>query len=331
MHSLIGATTRRTLLLAAIASSLAFKVGAQTLPTDRPIRLLVGAPAGGTADVLARVVGEAMSKSLGQPVIVENKPGAGGAIVMDSFLSSARDGLTYLVSVNSLVTELPYTFKPKYDPFTAIKPLVDLGSGGLVLVSAASLPPKNLQELITYIKARPGKINFASYSTGTLSHVLGLQLNQLAGLDMNHVGYKGSPPALTDVIGGQVEVMFDGQATSIPMIKGGKLKAYAISSAKRSPALPDVPTLAELGFPAMTRLGSMQLYTLPGVPASIQQRVREEALNALAQPSVRNRIEPLGLATDPKNPRTPEQLDKNQRDDYTVVGEILRSVNYKPE
>ena len=309
-----------------------FAVAAQAQDwPQRPVRIVVPFAAGSSPDILARIVNDRLTQRLGQPLIVDNKPGAGGAIVMDSLLSSPRDGLTYLVSVSSLVTELPYTFKPKYDPFKDVKPLVDLGSGGLVLVSAATLPPQNFKELIAYLKARPGQTNFASYSTGTLSHVMGLQLNQLAGLDMNHVGYKGSPPALADVIGGQVQIMFDGQATSIPMIKGGKLRAYAISAAKRSPALPDVPTLAELGYPGMTRAGWMGLYTLPGVPAPIQQRVRDETLEALAQPAIRAKLEPLGLFSDVNNPRTPEQLEKSLREDYEAVGGILRSVNYKPE
>lgn len=334
MHSSVHSPARRALLLSALGAAsagLALRAGAQALPANRPIRLLVGAPPGGTTDVLARVVGDALSKSLGHPVIVDNKPGAGGAIVMDSLLSSPRDGLTYLVAVSSLVTELPYTFKPKYDPFKDIRPLADLGSGGLVLVGSTNLPPRNLQELVAYVKDRPGQVNFASYTTGTLSHVMGLQLNKLAGLDMNHVGYKGSPPALTDVIGGQVQFMFDGQATSIPMIKAGKLRAYAVSSARRSAALPDVPTLAEQGFASMTRAAWMGLYTLPGVPESIQQRIREETLKALAQPAIRARLDALGLGTDPQNPRTLEQMDRSLREDYEAVGEILRSVNYKPE
>lgn len=331
MHPTLPCATRRALLLAALSAGLVPHARTQTLPTNRPIRLLVGAPAGGTADILARVIGDALSKSLGLPVIVDNKPGAGGAIVMDSLLVAPRDGLTYLVSVSSLVTELPYTFKPRYDPFKDLKPLVELGSGGLVLVSAVDLPPKNLKELIAYVKAHPGKTNFASYSTGTLSHVMGLQFNQLAGLDMNHVGYKGSPPALADVIGGQVQCMFDGLGTSIPMVRAGKLRAYAVSSASRSAALPDVPTLAEEGFASMTRAAWMGLYTLPGVPVPIQQRVREETLKALAQPATRARLEPLALFTDLQNPRTPEQLEQSLRDDYEAMGSILRSVNYKPE
>ncbi len=250
---------------------------------------------------------------------------------MDNFLSSPRDGHTYLVSVNGLVSELPYTFKPKYAPFKDIEPLADLGGAGLVLVGNAGLPVKNLQELIAYVKANPGKTNFASYSPGTLSHVFGLQLNKLAGLDMNHVGYKGSPPALQDVVGGSVQFMFDGQPTSIPQIKAGKLRAFGVTSPRRSVALPDVPTLAELGFPSMTRVTWIGLWTLPGHPKATQKRIREETLKALALPATRVRLASLGLTVDTQNPRTPEQMSESLKEDYEAVGEILRSVNYKPE
>lgn len=322
---------RRALLLAALAAGLHVPIaGAQAL-SDKPIRLLVGAPAGGTADLLARIVGEALSKSLGQSVFVDNKPGGGGTIAMESLLAAPRDGLSYIISYNGLVTELPYTIKIRHDLFKDIKPLADMGGAGLVLVCNPKLPVKDLKELIAYVKAHPGQTHFASFSPGTQSHVMGLQLNQLAGLDMNHVGYKGSPPALADVMGGQVQCMFDGQPTSIPLIQAGKLRALAVSSAQRSEALPGVPTLAEQGFAAMTRAGWMGLWTVPDAPAAVQQRVRDATLKALAQPAIRARLLAMGLSVELQPPRTPEQLAQSLREDHETVGAILRSVNYKPE
>jgi len=324
---------RHLVHLAAAAATLAtLPVHAQSGPfPNRPIRQVIAFPAGGTADIIARLVGNAMSTSLGQPVVVDNKPGAGGAIAMDAMLSAPKDGHTYLLSVNALVTELPYSIKPKYDPFKDLLPLVELAGSGLVLVGNASLPPRDLKEMIAYVKANPGKINFASYTPGTLSHVLGLQLNQLAGLDMNHVGYKGSPPALQDVMGGSVQFMFDGLATSVPNIKGGKLRAFAVTSPQRSHALPDVPTLAELGFRDMTRTAWLGLWAVPGHPDAALKRIREEALKALANPSVRDRLTAVGLNVNTQNPPTPEQMAKSLQLDYESVGAMLRSVNYKPE
>ena len=163
-------------------------------------------------------------------MIVEPKPGAGGVLAVNDLSQAPRDGHTLLVGVNSLVSEIPHIVKLPIDMANEIKPLAELARGGLVLVGNPSFPAKNLPELVAYVKANPGKVNFASYSAGTLSHVLGLQLNKAAGIDMTHVGYKGSTPALPDVMGGHVPLMFDGMATSMPLIKGGKIKAFAVST-----------------------------------------------------------------------------------------------------
>ena len=332
-HPTPRALSRRLALMAAglMAAGLATAPASAQPLSERPLKIIVGAPAGGTADIIARLVGDAMSKNMGQAVVVDNKPGVGGVVAMDAFLSSPRDGHTYLLSVNGLVTEIPHSLKPRYDPFKDLKPLVELAGSGLVLVGNASLPPKDLKEMVAYVKANPGKTNFASYTPGTLSHVMGLQLNKLAGLDMNHVGYKGSPPALQDVIGGSVQFMFDGLATSVPHIKAGKLQAFAVTSPQRSHALPDVPTFAELGYKDMTRTAWLGLWTLPGHPEAAQQRIREETLKALAMPAVRNRLMAVGLNVNHQNPPTPEQMSKSLVEDHESVGAMLRSVNYKPE
>ena len=319
-----------SLALAAVLASGPSLVQAQGAWTNKPVRILVGAPAGGTADLLARVIGEALGKNVAQSVVVENKPGGLGAIVMDAFLAAPRDGYTYVLSVNSLVTEIPFTIKPKYDPHKDIKPLVKLSNGGLVLVSSSNLPPKNFAEMISYVKANPGKISFASYTPGTSSHIRGLQLNKQAGLDMQHVGYKGSPPALQDVMGGQVQFMFDGMATSTPLIKSGKLRPYAVTASKRAAVLPDVPTMIELGFPEMTQMSWMGLWTTPDVPAVVQQRMREEVLKVLSHPSIKEKLAATGLEV-PDQASTPEEMMQSNLKDYELAGQILRSVNYKPE
>lgn len=319
-----------SLALAAVLASGPTLVHAQGAWPNKPVRILVGAPAGGTADMLARVIGEALGKNTGQSVVVENKPGGLGAIVMDAFLAAPRDGYTYVLSVNSLVTEIPFTIKPKYDPHKDIKPLVKLSNGGLVLVSSSNLPPKNFNEMISYVKANPGKISFASYTPGTSSHIRGLQLNKQAGLDMQHIGYKGSPPALQDVMGGQVQFMFDGMATSTPLIKSGKLRPYAVTTSKRAAVLPDVPTMIELGFPEMTQMSWMGLWTTPDVPAAVQQRMRDEVLKVLSQPAIKEKLAATGLEV-PDQASTPEEMMQSNLKDYELAGQILRSVNYKPE
>jgi len=210
-----------------------------------------------------------------------------------------------------------------------IKPLAELALGGLVLVANPSFPAKNLAELVAYAKANPGKVNVASYSAGTLSHVLGLLLNQAAGIDLTHVGYKGSTPALTDVMGGHVPLMFDGIGTSLPMIRAGKLKAFAVSSPRRSPVLPDVPTFTELGYPKLEALAWMGLWCTPDVPAATQARVRAATLEVLAMPAVRDRLLELGF--DVGTPRSVDEMTAGLKADHDRVGAVLQSIGFKAE
>jgi tripartite-type tricarboxylate transporter receptor subunit TctC len=179
------------------------------------------------------------------------------------------------------------------------------------------------------VKANPGKVNYASYSAGTSSHVLGLQLNQAAGIDMVHVGYKGSTPALQDVMGGHVPLMFDGIATSLPYLKAGKIKAFAISLPKRSALLPDVPTFTELGYPKMEAVAWMGLWSKPDVPAAVQAQVRGAVLKALAQPAVRERLAEVGF--EPGQPRSTDELSRGLKADFERMGALLKSIDFKPE
>ena len=322
------ALSRRQLLSAALLS-LAPGLGlAQAWPT-KPVRLVVAGPAGGSADLVARLVSEPLARELGQPVIVDNKPGAAGAIAVGDLLQSPRDGHTLLVGVNSLVSEIPHIVKLRWDMGKEIRPLAELSRSGLVLVAHPSLPARDLKELVAHAKANPGKLNYASYSPGTLSHVLGLQLNQAAGIQLTHVGYKGSTPALADVMGNHVPLMFDGLATSLPLIKSGKIKAYAVSSPQRAPQLPDVPTFREAGFPQLDALGWMGLWSTPDVPAAVQARVREAALKVLSDAGLRARMLETGFEAG--LPRTTEDMAKGLKADYDRVGGVLQSIGFKPE
>jgi tripartite-type tricarboxylate transporter receptor subunit TctC len=321
-RAMLGALTAASLLAVAPAAL------AQSWPS-KPIRLVVGAPAGGTSDVLARTLAEGLTPLLGQPVIVDNKAGAMGAIGTQDLLQSPHDGYTFMVGINGLVAEILHVVKSRVDMFKDVKPLVQLSQTGLVLVGSPSLPASNLKEVIAYVKAHPGKVNFASYSTGTMSHTMGLELNKLAGLDMTHVGYKGSPPALQDLIGGHVALMFDGLATSIPMIKGGKVKAFAVSAPKRLSVLPDVPTFAELGYPQIGDIAWMGLWTTPDVPADVQAKVREATLKVLQQPKVIERFRDLGHEMG--QPLTPDELSKALRAASDKHAANLKAIGFKPE
>jgi tripartite-type tricarboxylate transporter receptor subunit TctC len=262
-------------------------------------------------------------------VIVDPKAGAGGVLAVNELSLAARDGHTLLVGVDSLVSEIPHILKLSVTMANEIKPICEVARGGLVLVGNASLPAKTLPELIAYVKSRPGSINYASISAGTRSHVMGLQLNKAAGIDMTHVGYKGSTPALQDLMGGHVQLVFDGMATSIPLIKSGRIKPFAVSTPKRSPLLPDVPTFTELGYPQLETVAWMGLWIKPDTPAALQAQIREAALKALAAPGARERLQEVGF--EPPQPRTPDELSAALKADYERVGAVLKSIGFKPE
>ena len=320
----------RLLGAAALLSTAALNLAqAQTAWPQKTVRIVAAGPAGGSADIVARLVADQLQKLTGQTVIVEAKPGAGGMLAVNELSLAARDGHTLLVGVNSLVSEIPHIVKQAANMARQIKPLAEVARGGLVMVGNPSLPPKTLAEVIAYVKANPGKVNFASYTAGTLSHVMGLQLNKAAGIDMTHVGYKGSTPALQDVMGGHVQFMFDGLATSIPLIKGGKIRAYAVSTPKRSPLLPEVPTFRELGYPQLEAIAWMGLWVPPDLPAPLQAQIRDAALKAVAQPGARERLQDVGF--EPGQPRTPDELAAALKADYDRVGEVLQAIGFKPE
>lgn len=324
-------TTRRGFQRVAIACAAMVAVGgamAQNFP-DKPIRIVVGWPPGGTADMIARVVGEGLAQQLGQPVIVDNKPGAAGTLGLQELLRSPRDGYTLMVGINGMASEVPHILKLPVDPLKELRPLVELGRGGLLLVSTPQLPAKDLKGVLAYVKANPGKVSYASYGMGTMAHTLGVQLNKLEGVDMVHVPYRGSPPGLTDVMGGSVPLMFDGPATSIPLIKGGKIRAIATTAPTRIGALPDVPTFAELGYKGMTEVLWMGLWTTPDVPASTQAKIRQAVLKVLQQPKVREQF--LSLGMDPGTGATPEEMGRSLRVASERQAAMLKSIGFTPE
>jgi tripartite-type tricarboxylate transporter receptor subunit TctC len=297
--------------------------------SNKPVRIIAAGPAAGSVDIVSRLLAEGLQKELNQPVVVEPKPGGGGAIAVNDLRQAPHDGATVLVSIDALVSEIPHILKLPYDMAKEIKPIAELARGGLVMVGHPGFPAKNLAGVISYVKANPGKVSYASYSAGTISHVMGLQLNKLAGIDMSHVAYKGSPPALTDVMGGHVPLMFAGIPNALPLIKGGKVVPYAVSLPQRSPNLPDVPTFAELGYPDIQALAWVGLWVTPDVPLATQQRLRDAALKVMAQPAMKERLRENGMESG--QPRTPDELTKALQTDFERVGAVLKSINFKPE
>jgi len=320
---------RRFWSVATLALVMASTSGALAQPAGKPLRVVVAGASGGGTDIVARLLSEGLQKELHQTVVVDLKPGGGGAIAVNDLMQSPRDGSTMLVAISGLVSEVPHIVKLRIDMAKEVKPIAELARFGLVLVGNPSVPARTMSELIGYVKAHPGKVSYASYSPGTIAHLSGLKLNQAAGLDMTHVGYKSSQPALTDVMGGHVPLMFDGMSTSLPLIKAGKLKAFAVSLPQRTPSLPDVPTFRELGLPDLETVIWFGAWVTPDTPAETQARLRQATLKVLEQPAVRERMQELGFSAG--LPRSPEELQRTLKVDFDKTGELLRSIDFKAE
>jgi tripartite-type tricarboxylate transporter receptor subunit TctC len=243
---------RRFVMLATVAAGLLFfgvPALAQSNYPNKPIRLVVPFPPGGGTDILARVIGQKLSESLGQAVVVDNKPGAGGNIGVDAVAKSQPDGYTMVIGQTSNLAVNP-TLYPKlpYDPIKDLAPISLVASAPLVMVVAAGSPLKSLDDVITAAKAKPGDVTFASPGSGTVAHLSGELLQQAANVKFQHIPYKGAAQALTDLMGGQVQVYMSSVPTALSQIKGGRIRPLVVTSTKRLADLPDVPTVAESGF-----------------------------------------------------------------------------------
>ncbi|WP_076998240.1 tripartite tricarboxylate transporter substrate binding protein [Variovorax sp. KK3] len=267
--------------------------GAGDFP-NKPIRIVVPFPAGGATDAAARLVATQMSEAWGQPVVVDNRAGAGGNVGSDIVAKSAPDGYTLVMGVTgshaintSLYSKMPY------DPVTDFVPIAQVAVVPNVLVVHPSVPAKNLAELVALAKREPGKLNYASLGNGTAAHLGMEMLKTAAGIDVTHVPYKGSAPAVTDLLAGQVQMMVDGLPSALPHIQAGKLRAIALTSLKRAPALPELPTIAETykGFYADAWSG---LFAPKGTPKPVVDKLSAEVQRILKQPAVREKLAALG-------------------------------------
>lgn len=302
---------------------------AQEAWPSKPIRLVVAGPAGGSADALARLLAEGLQKTLSKPVIVENKPGAAGALAISDLQSNGKDGHTLLVIQGGVVSEAPLAYKVHYNPFADLKPLAQISRTGLVLVANKDVPVSNLKQLVDYGKSQKDGLVFASYAAGLKGHTSGMLLGQLTHVQMRHVGYKGSPPALNDLMGGHVPLMFDGVTTSLPLIKAGKIKAIALNYPTRIAGLPDVPTFKELGYPQLAEAGWFAVWSRPDVAPAVQQKIREATLAYFKQPAVQNRVKDMGM--EQGGGATSEELMADLKQAYQQQSALLKSINYQPE
>lgn len=293
--------------------------------TNKPVKMVVPAPAGGTMDVIARMLSEQLGADIGQPIIVENRPGAGGGIGIQTLRSAPADGQTIMVTASNVLTEIPHVLKTSFDPLKDVKPVGVIARGTLVLVAAPNVPAKNLKAFVTYAKSNPGKLSFASYSTGTVSHYAGMILNQKTGLDLQHVPFAGSPPALTQVMGGQIPLMFDGFVTSRAMIGAGKLQAYGVAYKQRLSQLPDVPTMAELGYPDLNFSNWLGVVVAPAVPADVVAKIHQAVAKVANNPKFRGRMFAAGFEA--ADDMSLEQLEQSVKADFDRNGAIVKQFN----
>jgi tripartite-type tricarboxylate transporter receptor subunit TctC len=268
---------------------------AQTWP-DKPIKFVVAAPAGSSIDVLARVIGDKLKDRLGQSIVVENRPAAGGTAATDFVAKSPPDGYTVLMSFNGPLAFGPHLYtKLPYDPQKDLAPVIITSSQPNVLVVNAALPVNSVKELVGYVKANPGKLNYASVGNGSSSHLTMELLKSTAGLDIVHVPFNGSPPAVTATIQGETQMMFAVMQPLQAQIQAGKLRALAVTTAKRFALLPDLPTIAEAGFPGFEALAWNGVLVAAGTPKPIVTRLNTEINAIMKESSVKSALNAQGF------------------------------------
>jgi tripartite-type tricarboxylate transporter receptor subunit TctC len=299
---------------------------AQTYPT-RPVRIIVGFIAGGSLDLLARLIGQWLQERLGQPFVVENRPGAGGNIGTEAVVRAAPDGHTLLMVSNSAAINATLCDKLNFVFLRDIAPIASISRASIVMTVNPLLAAKTVPEFISHAKANPGKINMASGGIGTGPHLAAELFKSMTGIDALHVPYRGSAPALTDLFGGQVQTMFDGLASSIEHIKGGKLRALAVTTAIRSEALPEIPTMGEFvaGYEASGWFG---VGAPKATPVEIVDNLNKQINAALADPKIKARLSDLGgtvLSLSPSN------FGKLIADETEKWGKVIRAAGIKAD
>ncbi|MBL8310725.1 MAG: tripartite tricarboxylate transporter substrate binding protein [Burkholderiales bacterium] len=322
-------TLRRTLLATPLAAActLVAPALAQDKWPSKPITYVVPFPAGGTTDVLARLIAQKLGPALGTTVVVENRAGAGGNIGADFVAKAAPDGYTLLGgTISSHAINVSLYPKLPYDPIKSFAPIALIGTNANVLVVGANSPYKSVKDITDAAKAKPGSISFASAGNGTSQHLSGELYKLSAGLDLVHVPYKGSAPAIQDVIGGQVPMMFDTSVVAGPFIESGKVRALAVTSAKRTSQLPSVPTMAESGVAGYDLQSWQAIFAPAGVPAPILSRLQTEVAKILKSPEIVERLGKLGMEA---STMTPEQFAAFQAAEIAKWAKVIKAGNIK--
>ncbi|OUM00469.1 tripartite tricarboxylate transporter substrate binding protein [Variovorax sp. JS1663] len=311
------------LLAAAAAMPLAEPAAAQGSYPSRPITLIVPQAAGGTNDIVGRVVGQKLAEVMGASVVVDNRPGAGGNIGTQLAAKAPKDGYTLLMTISSSQAINPALYRnPGFDPVKDFRPVALIGAVPNVLLVNPSFPAKSLAELLAMAKRKDASYQYASAGNGTLNHLLGEMLNSMAGIQLQHVPYKGVAPAINDVLGGQLPILFASLPSALPHVKAGKLRALGVSGERRSPMLPEVPAIAEAvpGYNGTLWIG---LFAPAGVPQEVLASLEQAARKALAAPDLREKLDQQGVEI--AAPTSPEQFSKLLQDDLARWARIVKA------
>ena len=316
--------TRRTVVAALAAAAIGTVPAmafAQAYPT-KIITIVVPFAAGGTTDILARIIAQGLTTELGQSVVVDNRAGAGGNIGGQLAARAAADGYTlFMGTVGTHAINAALYKKMPFDPVKDFAPLTRVANVPNLLVANPAQPYKTVQELIAYAKANPGKVNFGSSGSGSSIHLSGELFKSMAKVDMQHVPYKGSAPAVTDLLGNQIGIMFDNMPSAIQHVRSGKLRPIAVTTAKRSPELPDVPTIAEAGVPGYEATSWFGMFAPAGTPAPIVAQLNKALVKVLAQPDVKKKINEQGAETAGE---TPEQFAAFIQTEAVKWGKVVK-------
>ena len=319
--------TRRAALIS-VAASLSAPSWAQTTWPQRPIRLLVPFPPGGNTDGIARITAERLSQALGQSVVVENRAGGNGAIAADALVKAAPDGYTLMMAAMPVLAILPAISKTSFDPLRDFVPISIVGSNPFVMAVHKSVPATNVREFAEFIRKNPGKFNYASGGSGTVSHLSAALFAKRANLDMAHVSYKGGGPAVVDLLGGQVQMYFGNLSELAPHTAGGQIRIIGVSSLQRAKQLPEVPTVAESGFAGFKTLTWNGLVAPAGTPVAVVNRVAAAVKDMLNSPETVARLQQMGV--DPIGD-TPAQFAETLKADLATWSEAARASNLKIE
>lgn len=315
------------LISSAIAMAATVEAGAQTYPS-RPLRLIVASAPGGSPDINSREMAAELVKQMGQQIVVENRPGASGILGLEALAKATPDGYTLGMTSNFVSTNPSLYAKLPYDFFRDFAPIIFYFRGVNVLTVSASSPFKSVRELIDYAKANPGKLTFGSSGVGATPHLTMELFKSMTGTQMVHIPYKGTQMAVTDILGGQINILCDNLASLIPLVQSGRLRALAVTSLKRSPAVPDLPTLDESGLPGYELTGWLGVAAPKATPREIVLKLNAEINKALKTPTVTKGIAARGGTV---AGGTPEEFSDHVRKEIEKMGKLLKELGVKPQ